>query len=105
MKKVLAVLAVSLLAATGTLAVAQSAVKATATASLTQGEVRKIDKEAKKLTLRHGPIQNLEMPAMTMVFRVRDPAVLDRVKVGDNVQFAAEKIDDAITVTRIEAVN
>lgn len=106
-------LTISMLAASSNFAAAQSAehvayagnAAAPASTSLTQGEVRKIDREAKKLTLRHGPIQNLEMPGMTMVFRVQDPAVLDSVKVGDKVQFAAEKIDDAITVTRIEALN
>jgi Cu/Ag efflux protein CusF len=69
---------------------------------LTQGEVRKVDKHAKKITIRHGPIQNLDMPAMTMVFQVTDPAMLDRVKAGDKVNFAADKIGGQITVTRIE---
>jgi Cu/Ag efflux protein CusF len=51
------------------------------------GEVRKIDKEAGKLTLRHGKIENLDMPPMTMVFRVNDKSMLDKIKVGDNVKF------------------
>jgi Cu(I)/Ag(I) efflux system periplasmic protein CusF len=68
----------------------------------TEGEIRRIDKDAKKLTIRHGPIQNLDMPAMTMVFQVADPAVLDRVKPGDKVRFTAEKIGGAYTVTRLE---
>jgi Cu/Ag efflux protein CusF len=71
-------------------------------AALTDGEVRKVDKDAKKITLKHGPIQNLDMPAMTMVFQVKDPAMLDRVKAGDKVKFSAEKINGAYTVTRIE---
>ena len=83
--------------------------KATATSAaataLTEGEVRKVDKDAKKLTLRHGPIANLDMPGMTMVFRVKDPAVLDQVKTGDKVKFTAENIDGAITVTQIVAAN
>jgi Cu(I)/Ag(I) efflux system protein CusF len=66
------------------------------------GEVRKIDKEQGKLTLKHGPIQNLEMPAMTMVFKVADPALLDQVKVGDKVKFAAEKVNGTVTVTAIK---
>jgi Cu(I)/Ag(I) efflux system protein CusF len=70
--------------------------------ALTDGEVRKVDKEAKKITLRHGAIRNLEMPAMTMVFHVRDAALLDKVKEGDKVRFAADKIGDAITVTHLE---
>lgn len=71
-------------------------------AVLTDGEVRKIDKEAKKLTIRHGPIQNLDMPAMTMVFQVKDAAMLDKVNTGDKVKFSAEKIGGAFTVTGIE---
>jgi Cu/Ag efflux protein CusF len=66
------------------------------------GEVRKIDKDAQKLTLRHGPIANLDMPSMTMVFRVSDPAMLDRVQVGDKVRFHAEKVGGQLTVTRLE---
>jgi Cu/Ag efflux protein CusF len=71
-------------------------------AALTEGEVRKVDKETKKITLKHGPIQNLDMPAMTMVFQVKDPAMLDQVKAGDKIKFAADKINGAYTVTRIE---
>ena len=71
-------------------------------AQFTEGEVRKVDKDAKKLTIRHGPIESLDMPAMTMVFQVKDPALLDKVKAGDKVRFAAEKIGGAYTVTRIE---
>jgi len=72
--------------------------------ALIEGEVRKIDKEAGKLTLKHGPILNLDMPDMTMVFRVKDPAMLDQVKVGDKVKFAADKISGVITGTSIEVV-
>lgn len=73
------------------------------TASLTEGEVRKVDKEAKKLTIRHGPIANLDMPSMTMVFQVPDTAALDAVKAGDKIRFHAEKAGGAYTATRIEA--
>ena len=69
---------------------------------LTEGEVRKVDKDAKKITIRHGPIQNLDMPAMTMVFQVKDPALLDQVKAGDMVKFRAEQVGDTLTLTRIE---
>jgi Cu/Ag efflux protein CusF len=72
------------------------------TAGLTEGEVRKIDKDAKKITLKHGPIQNLDMPAMTMVFQVKDTALLDKVKPGDKVKFRAEKLGGGYQVTRIE---
>ena len=70
--------------------------------ALTDGEIRRVDKEAKKLTIRHGPIQNLDMPGMTMVFQVKDPAMLDQVKAGDKIKFSAEKVGGAFTVTRIE---
>jgi Cu/Ag efflux protein CusF len=70
--------------------------------ALTEGEVRKVDKDAKKITLKHGPIQNLDMPAMTMVFQVKDTALLDKVKPGDKVKFRAEKVGGAYQVTRIE---
>jgi len=71
-------------------------------AALTDGEIRRVDKDAKKITIKHGPIQSLDMPAMTMVFQVKDPALLDRVKAGDKVKFAAEKVGGQFTVTRIE---
>ncbi|WP_425353607.1 copper-binding protein [Rhodoferax aquaticus] len=66
------------------------------------GEVRKIDKEAQKITLKHGELKSMDMPPMTMVFRVADPSLLDKVKPGDKVQFNAEKRDGAIVVTVIE---
>lgn len=72
-------------------------------ASLADGEVRKIDKDAQKITIRHGPMPSLDMPsAMTMVYRVRDPAMLGQVKAGDKIKFQADKIGGAYTVTRIE---
>lgn len=70
--------------------------------ALSDGEVRKVDRDAKKITIKHGPIQNLDMPAMTMVFQVKDTAMLDQVKAGDTVKFSAEKLGGAFTVTRIE---
>ena len=76
---------------------------ATQHAGLSEGEVRKVDKDAKKITIKHGPLTNLGMPAMTMVFQVKDPALLDRVKAGDKVKFRAEKVGAAYTVTTIEA--
>jgi Cu/Ag efflux protein CusF len=70
---------------------------------LVDGEVRKVDKDAKKLTLRHGPLPSLDMPTpMTMVYQVKDPALLDQVKPGDKIRFTAEKIGGAFTVTHIE---
>ncbi len=76
--------------------------KSTATVVMTDGEVRKIDREAGKLTLRHGPIVNLDMQGMTMSFRVANPAMLDGLNVGDKVRFIAERVNGATLVTRIE---
>jgi Cu/Ag efflux protein CusF len=70
--------------------------------TMSDGEVRKVDLDAKKITLRHGPIPNLDMPPMTMVFQVRDPALLQGIKAGDKVRFSAEKIGSVYTVTGIE---
>jgi len=75
---------------------------ATAAAPTTDGEVRKIDKEQGKVTLKHGPIVNLDMPGMLMVFKVADPKMLDSIKEGDKVKFSADKVNGAITVTAIE---
>jgi Cu/Ag efflux protein CusF len=74
-----------------------------AASELAEGEVRKVDKESKKLTLKHGPLKNLDMPGMTMVFQVKEDALLDKVQTGDKVRFQAEKIDGKFTVTRLEA--
>jgi Cu/Ag efflux protein CusF len=74
----------------------------TASADMAEGEVRKIDKENKKLTLKHGEIKSMDMPGMTMVFQVKDPAMLDAVKEGDKVRFKAERAGGAIVVTEIQ---
>lgn len=70
---------------------------------LAEGEVRRIQKETNRITLRHGEIKSLDMPPMSMVFQVKDPALLDQVKVGDKVRFVAEKAGNNYFVTRIEA--
>ena len=72
--------------------------------AMAEGEVRKVDKDAKKITIKHGPLQKLDMPPMTMVFQVKEPAMLDQVKAGDKVRFDAEKIGGAFTITKIEPV-
>jgi Cu(I)/Ag(I) efflux system protein CusF len=69
-----------------------------------EGQVTKVDAAAGKITLKHGPIKNLDMDSMTMVFRVRDPAMLQAVKAGDKVRFEAERVDGAITITKMEKV-
>eukprot|EP01034_Spumella_vulgaris_P007735 gene7735-9851_t len=69
---------------------------------MAEAEVRKVDKEAKKITLKHGPIKNLDMPGMTMVFQVKDPAMVDQVKVGDKIRFKVEKGASGFVVTEIQ---
>ena len=70
---------------------------------LSDGVVRKVDRDARKLTMRHGPIKNLDMPEMSMVFRVTDPKMLEGLKPDTRVRFKADRIDGQITVTHIEA--
>ncbi len=65
------------------------------------GEVKKIDKAQGRITLKHGDIKHLDMPPMTMVFRVADPKMLDSVAVGDKVRFAADKVGGNYTVTAL----
>lgn len=75
-----------------------------AQAAMVNGEVKKIDEAAGKVTLKHGPIKNLDMDedGMTMVFRVQDPAMLKQVKVGDRVRFEAERASAGITITKLQ---
>jgi Cu/Ag efflux protein CusF len=65
------------------------------------GEVVRIDRAQGKLTLKHGPVPNLEMPAMTMAYRVQEPVWLDQLKVGDRVRFDAAKVGGQFTVMRL----
>lgn len=76
-----------------------------ASAAMTSGEIRKVDKDTGKLTIQHGPLTNLGMPGMTMAFKVQDPATLDQVKVGDKVRFHVERVNGTLTVTKLEAAN
>ena len=73
-----------------------------AATDLAEGEIRKIDKEMNKITIKHGVIKSMDMPGMTMVFQVKNPDLLGQVKVGDKVRFAAEKADGALVVTHLE---
>jgi Cu/Ag efflux protein CusF len=75
---------------------------AAAAAPQTDGEIRKVDVAAKKITVKHGPIENLGMSAMTMVFRVRDPSFLSQVKPGDKVKMRVESIDGALTIVDLQ---
>jgi len=82
---------------------ATPAPKATAaSAPLTAGEVKKVDREAQKVTIQHGPIENLKMPPMTMVFRVKDPAMLEGLEPGAKIRFRAEEADGGYLVTRLQ---
>jgi Cu(I)/Ag(I) efflux system protein CusF len=74
---------------------------ALADGDMVKGEVVKVDKAAGKVTLKHGPIKKLDMDGMTMVFRVADPAMLDKMKAGDKIDFEADRVNGAITVTKI----
>lgn len=74
---------------------------AAADGDMIKGEVVKVDKAAGKVTLKHGPIKKLDMDSMTMVFRVADPAMLDKMKVGDKIEFEADRVNGAITVTKV----
>lgn len=73
-----------------------------AAADMTDGEVRKVDKDGGKLTLKHADIKSLDMPAMTMVFVVRDKAMLDMVKAGDKIKFKAVNDAGKFTVTELQ---
>lgn len=79
-----------------------SAGAALAQDAMTEGEIKKIDKDAGKLTIKHGELKNLGMPGMTMAFKVKDAAMLDKVKPGAKVRFVADKVGGAYTVTAIE---
>ncbi len=80
------------------------AFSAAANEHLSEGEVRKVDRSSGKITLKHGDIKNLDMPPMTMGFAVTDKALLDKVKAGDKVRFAADKDGSGqYVVTSIEA--
>jgi len=83
---------VALAQSTGPAASSAVGIAVDATA-LSEGEVRKIDKDARKLTLRHDPLANLDMPVMTMVFRVSDPSMLDRVQIGGNASASRRRTD------------
>ncbi|MDR5751347.1 MULTISPECIES: copper-binding protein [unclassified Caballeronia] len=70
--------------------------------SMSHGEVKKVDTASGKLTIKHGPLENLGMDGMTMAFKVRDPAMLSQVMVGDKIDFVAEEVNGALTVTKLQ---
>lgn len=80
---------------------ASSANSAAANDAFTEGEIRKVDLEQAKLTIKHGEIKNLAMPGMTMVFRVKDAAQLATLKAGDKIRFRAERGNPGYVVTEL----
>ncbi|MDD2161251.1 copper-binding protein [Pseudomonas sp. MIL19] len=105
MKKRLSVIALTSLLAGPVMASEQADAPATSSAAATsQGEVRKIDTANQKVTLRHGPLANLGMPPMTMVFKVQDAAQLEGLKVGDKVSFVAQQQGSQFVASELQAV-
>lgn len=78
------------------------AATSTFAAEYTKGQVTKVDAKQKKITIKHGELKDLGMPAMTMVFVVADDAMLEKVKAGKNIEFLAERVNGRITVTEIK---
>lgn len=70
--------------------------------AMSHGVVRKIDRETGKITIKHGPLVNLGMPGMTMVFDAGNPAMLEGLKEGDAIRFVAERVNGTLTVTELE---
>lgn len=68
------------------------------------GEIKRVNMDTKKITIAHGPLKAFDMPAMTMAFPVKDPALLGTVKQGDKVRFALEKEGEDLVITRVESV-
>jgi Cu/Ag efflux protein CusF len=81
-----------------------TAASTSSAAAVSQGEVRKLDVAKQKITLRHGPLANLGMPPMTMVFSVPDAAQLDGLKVGDKVSFVAQQQGSQFVASELQAV-
>ena len=98
-------IALFLLTASGfaqTAATTPAQAAAPATKEMADAEVRRVDKDAKKVTLKHGPIKNLDMPPMTMVFQVRDEKLFDKLVSGEKIKFTAEQLQGAFVVTGVE---
>lgn len=73
-----------------------------AAAQSVNGTVTKVDESQAKLTINHGPIKNLDMEGMTMVFRASDPGMLKGLKAGDKIKFDADRVNGQITVTKLQ---
>jgi len=81
---------------------ASAAASAPQASELAEGEIRRIDVANQKLTIKHGPIKSLAMPGMTMVFVLKDEALLNSLKVGDKIRFDAARIEGVFVVTRLQ---
>lgn len=83
-----------------------AALSVTATAAFatdyTKGTVKKVDMKAKKVTIIHEELKNLDMPAMTMVFYPKDEAMLEKMKVGEVIEFVADRVNGKLTVTELK---
>ena len=79
-----------------------AATASTASADMAEGEIRKVSKDTGKLTIKHGPIKNLDMPPMTMVFLAKDLAMLEKVAMGDKVRFAVVEEGGQMVITELE---
>lgn len=108
MKRKAVLAAIVVLAMTPTLGQAQgqppivTAQAMSSQAGSAEGEVRKIDREQGKITVKHGPISGMDMPGMTMIFRVQDPSLLNKADVGDKVRFTVARTAEGMTVTSLD---
>ena len=82
--------------------IAFTALALPAVAQQVNGTVKKVDEAQGKLTIDHGPIKNLDMDAMSMVFRAGEPAMLKGLKAGDKIKFDADRVNGQITVTKLQ---
>lgn len=71
-------------------------------AEFTSGVVKKLDDKLMKVTIKHEELKNLEMPSMTMVFAVGDEALLAKLKVGEQIEFAADRVNGRLTVVEVK---
>ena len=81
------------------------AVSAVSAGHMADGEINKVNRDNKKMTIKHGDIKSMDMPGMTMVFQIRDTSLLETFKAGDKVKFVIEKLDGAFVVTSMQLAN
>ena len=94
MRKLTTLMIAAMIAATGS--------SAALAAEYTKGKVKKVDMKAGKVTIIHEELTSLDMPAMTMVFRTADPAMLEKMKPGDDIEFVADRVKGKLTVTELK---